>query len=164
MPVTFLRPRNNEAEGFSRTINVESRKRNGQTLKESILSDSTLRSSKDLLTIAECLQCFSSYSRICLEFDTSLTHVLYSLLRGISLRRTPEKAFLEIQKTDILQHMAWLPQHIGSTEKARRVENQSLKQNKTKQNKTKQNRVLPGSPVVKTLPSNTGDVCSNRAW
>ena len=55
--------------------------------------------------------------------------------------------------------MAWLPQHIGSTEKARRVENQSLKQNKTKQN-----RVLPGSPVVKTLPSNAGDVCSNRAW
>ena len=96
MPVTFLRPRNNEAEGFSRTINVESRKRNGQTLKERSLVTPDLRSSKDLLTVAKCLQCFSSYSRICLEFDTSLTHVLFSLLRGISLRRTPEKAFLEI--------------------------------------------------------------------
>lgn len=96
MPITFLRSRNNEAEGFSRTINVESRKSNGQTLTESILSDCTLRFSKDLLAVAKCLQCFSSYSRICLEFDTSLTQVLFSLLRGISLRRTPEKAFLEI--------------------------------------------------------------------
>lgn len=32
MPITFLKSRNNVAEGFSRTINLVSRKRNGQTL------------------------------------------------------------------------------------------------------------------------------------
>lgn len=96
MPITFPRSRNNEAEGFSRTINVAPRKRDGQTLIESILSDSTLRFSKDLFTVAKCLQSFSSYSRICLDCDTSFIHVLFSLLRGISLKKTPEIAFLEI--------------------------------------------------------------------
>ena len=91
MPITFLKSRNNVAEGFSRTINLASRKRNGQTLIKSILRDSRLTFSKDvlkvkvkslsrvrlfatpwtvayqpkdLLIVAKCLQCFSKYSRI----------------------------------------------------------------------------------------------------
>ena len=91
MPITFLKSRNNVAEGFSRTINLASRKRNGQTLIKSILRDSRLTfskdvlkvkvkslsrvrlfatpwtvayQSKDLLIVAKCLQCFSKYSRI----------------------------------------------------------------------------------------------------
>lgn len=48
MPITFLKSRNDVAEGFSRTINLVSRKRNGQTLTKSILSESRLTFSKDL--------------------------------------------------------------------------------------------------------------------